>query len=114
MVAAIRRCHRACSRGAGAAMLACVLVGCATTAAPAPIARPVMVEVPVLHEMPCPVPALDHPTLPLAALKPDSPPADTMRVYAATVVILKGAVRQRDALLAGCARRAASEQPAHP
>ncbi|HEY2526084.1 MAG TPA: hypothetical protein VGI29_13550 [Candidatus Binataceae bacterium] len=74
-----------------------------------------MVQVPVLHETPCPAPALADPTLPLAALKPQSPPADTMRAYAAAVAILKGAVRERDAVLAGCARadhaaRARAEQ----
>lgn len=62
-----------------------------------------MVQVPVLHETPCLVPALEHPVLPIAGLKPSSPPADTMRAYAA-VAILKGAVRERDAVLEGCAR----------
>ncbi len=101
MVAAMRR-----ARGVqAAAMLACAIAGCASAASrtPAPMARPMMVEVPVLHETPCPVPALDDPALPVAALKPGSAPGDTMRAYAASIVILKGAVRQRDALLAGCA-----------
>ncbi|MGH7914268.1 MAG: hypothetical protein ACREPW_06425, partial [Candidatus Binataceae bacterium] len=62
------------------------------------------VQVPVLHETPCPAPALADPALPIAGLKPGSPPADTMRAYAAAVVLLKGAVRERDAVLAGCAR----------
>ena len=58
-----------------------------------------MVQVPVLHETPCPAPALADPALPLAGLRPESPPADTMRAYAAAVAILKGAVRERDARL---------------
>ena len=70
----------------------------------APTVRPLMVQVPVLHETPCPAPALADPALPIAGLVPASPPADTMRAYAAAVAILKGAVRERDAVLAGCAR----------
>jgi hypothetical protein len=63
-----------------------------------------MVQVPVLHETPCPAPTLGDPALPLAGLRPESPPADTIRAYAAAVAILKGAVRERDAVLAGCVR----------
>ena len=85
------------------------LAGCAAGAGPAPTVRPLMVQVPVLHETPCPAPALADPALPVAGLKPESPPADTMRAYAAAVAILKGAVRERDAVLAGCAR---TEHPA--
>ncbi|MFZ1122880.1 MAG: hypothetical protein WAN81_21865, partial [Candidatus Binataceae bacterium] len=85
------------------------LAGCAAGAGPAPTVRPLMVQVPVLHETPCPAPTLADPALPVAGLKPESPPADTMRAYAAAVAILKGAVRERDAVLAGCAR---TEHPA--
>ncbi len=88
------------------AALAAAIAGCAAGAAPAPAVRPLMVRVPVLHETPCPVPALAHPALPITGLKPGSPPADTMRAYAAAVAILKGAVRERDAVLSGCARAA--------
>ncbi|HVB81417.1 MAG TPA: hypothetical protein VNE82_15905 [Candidatus Binataceae bacterium] len=89
--------------GAIAAMAA-TIAGCAAAAGPAPAVRPVMVQVPVLHETPCAPPTLADPALPLAGLRPSSPPADTMRAYAAAVAILKGAVRERDAVLAGCAR----------
>jgi hypothetical protein len=89
--------------GAIAAMAAAI-AGCAAGAAPAPTVRPLMVQVPVLHETPCPAPTLTHPALPIAGLGPGSSPADTMRAYAAAVTILKGAVRERDAVLAGCAR----------
>jgi hypothetical protein len=92
------------SFGAIAAMAAFAIAGCAAGAGPAPVVRPLMVQVPVLHETPCPVPSLTHPALPLVGLKPGSSPADTMRAYAAAVTILKGAVRERDAVLAGCAR----------
>jgi hypothetical protein len=86
------------------AALACAvaIAGCAANAPAAPTVRPLMVQVPVLHETACPAPALANPVLPIAALKPGSPPADTMRAYAAAVAILKGAVRERDAVLAGC------------
>ncbi len=86
-----------------AGVLALALAGCAVSA-PAPAVRPLMVQVPVLHETPCPAPALADPALPIASLKSESPPADTMRAYAAAIAILKGAVRERDAVLAGCAR----------
>jgi hypothetical protein len=83
--------------------MAAAIAGCAAGAGPVPTVRPLMVQVPVLHETPCPVPVLTHPALPIAGLKPGSSPADTMRAYAAAVTILKGAVRERDAVLAGCA-----------
>ena len=92
------------SRAIPILVLAFALAGCAAGAAPAPTVRPLMVQVPVLHETPCPAPALTDPALPLAGLQPESPPADTMRAYAAAVAILKGAVRERDAVLAGCVR----------
>ncbi|HTJ09788.1 MAG TPA: hypothetical protein VL393_08905 [Candidatus Binataceae bacterium] len=93
------------------AALACALAiaGCAAGAPPAP--APLMVQVPVLHQTPCPAPTLARPVLPLAGLEAGSPPADTIRAYAAAVAILKGAVRERDAVLAGCAR-AKSAAPA--
>jgi hypothetical protein len=94
------------ARGARAMLAAgaFALAGCAPSAGSAPVVRPLMVQVPVLHETPCPAPTLAEPTLPIAGLRPESPPADTMRAYAAAVAILKGAVRERDAVLAGCAR----------
>jgi hypothetical protein len=93
------------SLGAGAGpclLLALAITGCARVAAvPAP--RPVMVEVPVSTPIYCQVPALQPPLLAIAALTPDSLPADTVRSYAASVDVLKSAVRERDAILAGCA-----------
>ena len=89
------------------AALACALAiaGCAAGAPAAPPPPPpLMVQVPVLHQTPCPAPTLARPALPIAGLKAGSPPADTIRAYAAAVAILKGAVRERDAVLAGCAR----------
>ena len=89
------------------AAFACALAiaGCAAGAPAAPPPPPpLMVQVPVLHQTPCPAPTLARPALPLAGLKAGLPPADTIRAYAAAVVILKGAVRERDAVLAGCAR----------
>jgi len=93
------------------AVMAAAIAGCAAGVEPAPVVRPLMVQVPVLHETPCPVPSLTHPALPIAGLKPGSSPADTMRAYAAAVTILKGAVRERDAVLAGCARPSPQTNP---
>ena len=77
------------------------LSGCATTAAP--ILTPVTVEVPISTPIYCEASALSKPKLPIADLKADSAPADTIRAYAATVVLLKGAVQERDLVIAGCA-----------
>lgn len=74
--------------------------GCATAPPPAP--RAIMVRVPVPIEIPCQVAAMGRPAMPIAELGADSAPADTVRAYAATVAILKGAVEQRDAALSGC------------
>ncbi|HZO81154.1 MAG TPA: hypothetical protein VFB33_05620 [Candidatus Binataceae bacterium] len=103
-----RRLSRAAARTLVAAGLGCAMAGCAAGAAAPLPAAPVRVEVPLLRQVPCPLPRLAHPTLPLGALTAGSPPADTIRAYAASVAILKGAVREREALLAGCARAAAT------
>ncbi len=91
-------------RGPGAIAMAAVMGtiaggGCAA-ARPAP--RAIMVRVPVPIEMPCQVAAMPRPAMPIAELGADSAPADTVRAYAATVAILKGAVEQRDQALSGC------------
>jgi hypothetical protein len=78
------------------------VAGCATQAAP-PILTPVEVRVPIATPVYCQVGKLDNPELPIRRLKADSDPDDTIRAYAATVAILKGAVRQRDLVIAGCA-----------
>jgi hypothetical protein len=61
-----------------------------------------MVKIPVATPIYCDVPALQRPLLPIAALTPESAPADTIRSYAATVDVLKSAVVERDAILKGC------------
>ncbi len=87
--------------GAAAAIALCALAGCgARELAPS---VPVRVEVPVAAPVYCSVPAMEKPALPLAALGNVSSPADTIRAYAESVAILKGAVVQRDLVLAGCA-----------
>jgi hypothetical protein len=78
-----------------------VLASCASTP-PAPILTPIAVNVPIATPVYCPVVKLDKPALPISTLKADSPPADTVRAYAATVAILKGAVQERDSVIAGC------------
>ena len=85
--------------------------GCAT-AQPQPILTPVEVKVPVATPVYCNVAKLDKPELPLSALTAASAPDDTIRAYAATVAILKGAVRERDLALAGCAAPASDQPPA--
>ena len=79
-------------------------LACGCAVAP-PIRRiePIEVETPVLEPVYCRPPALLRPPLPVARLKPATPPADTIRAYAATIVILKAEVRERDAVIAGCA-----------
>ena len=89
-------------RASAAACAATVLAGCAAGNPPPPVLRTVTVQVPIVRQVPCAAPILGDPSLPIAKLKPDSPPSDTMRAYAAAVAILKGAVRERDSVLAGC------------
>ncbi len=89
-------------RALGMAIAMTVAVaGCSAAPAP-PILTPLEVKVPVAVPVYCKVAKLDKPKLPIAALKADSAPDDTIRAYAATVAILKGAVRERDLLIAGC------------
>ncbi len=85
-----------------ALLIMVTIAGCAAQA-PAPILTPVKVKLPIVIPVYCQVAKIDKPTLPIAALKSDSAPDDTIRAYAATVAILKGAVRQRDLVIAGCA-----------
>jgi hypothetical protein len=93
----------------GAAFLILALSGC-TQVAPAPAPRPVLVQVPVATPIYCQVPPLNPPILAIASLTPDSPPADTVRSYASSVEVLKGAVRERDSILEGCAAPPATGQ----
>jgi hypothetical protein len=90
---------------------AIALLGCGAQS-PQPILTPLEVKVPVATPVYCEVGKLAKPELPIAALKPDSAAADTVRAYAATVAILKGAVRQRDLLLQGCGAPASAPVPA--
>jgi hypothetical protein len=84
-----------------------LLATCASPQA-GPILTPLAVNVPIATPVYCAVAKLDKPTLPISTLKADSAPADTMRAYAATVAILKGAVQERDSVLAGCVAPASS------
>jgi len=82
--------------------------GCAAEQ-PQPILTPIEVKVPVATPVYCQVAKLDKPELPISALKTDSAPADTIRAYAATVAILKGAVLQRELAIEGCAAPAGGQ-----
>jgi hypothetical protein len=95
---------------AAALAAAVTLAGCAgASIAPAP--RPVMVEVPVPTLVYCAAPAPTRPVLAIASLDSDSPPADTVRAYAASVMVLKAAVVERDSILRGCAAPADAAAP---
>jgi hypothetical protein len=93
------------------AVAAIALVGCSAQS-PQSILTPLEVQVPVATPVYCEVGKLTKPELPIAALKPNSAPDDTVRAYAATVAVLKGAVRQRDLVLQGCAAPATVPAPA--
>jgi hypothetical protein len=80
-----------------------LLAGCAFSPPSPRPAVPVTVKVPVLEPVYCKTPRLDLPELPIAELTAASAPAETMRAYAATVALLKGALRERDAVISGCA-----------
>jgi len=85
--------------------------GCAAEQAQ-PILTPIEVKVPVATPVYCQVAKLDKPELPISALKADSAPDDTIRAYAATVAVLKGAVARRDLVIEGCTAPAPVRQPA--
>lgn len=87
--------------------------GCAGPAAN-PVLTPIEVKIPIPSPVYCTVAKLAKPELPIAGLKSDSPPADTIRAYAATVAILKGAVRERDAEIAGCAAPSSDARSSTP
>jgi len=79
----------------GALVVALALAGCAARA-------PEVVDVPVVKHVYCDPGDTIFPELPIAKLKPDAAPADTIRAYASTVAILKGEVIRRDILLDSC------------
>lgn len=53
----------------------------------------------------CQIEKLDKPALPISRLRSDSSPHDTISSFAATVAILKAAVRERDREIARCIAR---------
>lgn len=87
------------------------IIGCATRPAPVPPA-PFTVDVPVPEPVYCSAQAPARPALPISALSESSSPADTIRAYAASVIILKGAVEQLARILAGCTRPPSASAPA--
>lgn len=94
-------------------MVKCVLpltlvlvTGCASAPPIDLVARTVTVKVPMYQSVYCDPPALENPELPVGALRPGTPPAETMRAFAGSIVILKGAVHERDEIIKGCERPA--------
>lgn len=92
-------------------MVKCVLplflaltAGCAVAPPESALVAPVTVKLPVYSPVYCTIPKLERPPLPVAELKSDTPPADTLKAYASTIVILKGAVDERDEVIAGCVK----------
>ena len=79
-----------------------LLAGCALSPPSFAPATPIEIKVPVFQPVYCTMPRLANPQLPISGLTASSPPADTLRAYAASVVLLKGAVRDLDAIIEGC------------
>jgi hypothetical protein len=77
-------------------------------------ATPVEVEVPVIEPVYCQAGKGSRPALPIATLSATSAPADTIRAYAATVIVLKGLVRERDTIIAGCSEPANAPSESTP
>ena len=88
------------------------MLGCG--AQPQPVLTPIEAGVPIPTPVYCQVGKLAKPELPISSLRADSAPADTIRAYAATVALLKGAVRQRELLLEGCAAPLGDQAPGAP
>jgi type IV pilus biogenesis protein CpaD/CtpE len=93
-------------------LILALLIGCAVAPPTLQTAPPVEVKLPMPELVYCLTPKLTRPVLPVATLALTSRPADTIRAYAASIVLLKGAVRQRDAVIAGCVRPANESQGA--
>jgi hypothetical protein len=79
-----------------------LLIGCTVAPSTSPMTAPIEVKVPIFEPIYCAAPKLTRPKLPVSELVLTSPAADTVRAYAASIVLLKGAVRQRDEVIAGC------------
>jgi hypothetical protein len=79
-----------------------LLAGCALSPPFFSPATPLEVKVLVYEPVYCTPPAVVNPDLPIASLSAASAPADTIRAYAATVVVLKGTVRELNTLIEGC------------
>jgi hypothetical protein len=79
-----------------------LLAGCAFSPPFFSPATPIEVKVPVYEPVYCTPPAVKNPALPISGLTAASAPADTIRAYAATLVMLKATVRELDALIEGC------------
>ena len=88
--------------------LTLVLVASCAAAPPIDVvARTITVKVPMYQSVYCNPPELENPELPVSALRPGTTPAATMRAFAGSIVILKGAVRERDEIIKGCEKPAA-------
>jgi hypothetical protein len=90
-------------------MVKCVLpltlvlvTGCASPPPIDVVARTITVKVPMYQSVYCDPPALGDPELPVSGLRPGTAPAETMRAFAGSIVILKGAVHERDEIIKGC------------
>jgi hypothetical protein len=85
-----------------------LLAGCAFSPPFSAPAVPVEVKEPVYVPVYCQPEGAAPPALPIATLTPKSAPADTMRAYVETVILLKALVHDRDTLIAGCAAPASA------
>jgi hypothetical protein len=85
-------------------LLPLLVTGCASAPPVIRATTPVEVKIPVYYPVYCSASLPERPKLPIGALSARSEPAETIKAYAASVVILKGAVSQRDAIIEGCAQ----------
>ena len=88
-----------------------LLSGCAFSPPLFSPVTPIEVQVPVYQPVYCTPPTLANPQLPVSALTAASLPADTIRAYAASVVLLKGAIRELNSIIQGCEEPAATSAP---
>ncbi len=74
-----------------------VATGCATICPPCKPAKPVTIHIPLVT---CPPPPeLVRPELPIDALKPGAAPAEVMRAYVSTTVMLMGYVSELETVV---------------
>lgn len=105
---------RACRTGATAVGYALVAIGLASCTLQQPQIEYREVDVPRNVYVQCTIEKPKLPSLPIARLSVASTPDITIGAYEDTVLVLKGAVRERDAIINKCTKQTAAAVKENP